>query len=202
MFIPRHPVVENQFCQFAAQTSDDTGIGAVLAYAGSVCYMDENATNQDAIVKIYAAAAPGGDMNVPFGFLMQKVKTGYHQVHPAGFMMPGDLGSSDAIAQPSYTAAGVINGTKETPVGVAHLGVWDTVHYTVATPGTTVIKPGEQLGVASGAGSAGGKVTQYANRLTSIDTVVARVIKGASAAQASANIANTTLFPIRIKLTL
>jgi len=198
MFIPRHPVVENQFCQFAAQTSDVTGIGGVLAYAGSVCYMDANATNQDAIVKVYAAAAPGGDMNVPFGFLMQKVKTGYHSVHPAGFMMPGDLGSSDAIAQPSYTAAGVINGTKETPVGVAHLGIWDTVHYT----SSGAVSPGEQLGVASGAGSAGGKVTQYASRLASIDTVVARVVKGASAAQVAANIANTTLFAIRIKLTL
>ena len=35
---------------------------------------------------------------------------------------------------------------------------------------------------------------------TNVSTVVARVVKGASAAQVSANVANTTLFPIRIKL--
>lgn len=75
----------------------------------------------------YAATA-----YTPFGFLIQKVKTGYHRAHPVGFYMPGDLGSSDAIAQPSYSSAGAITGTKAVPVGVAHMGIWDTVHYTCA----------------------------------------------------------------------
>jgi hypothetical protein len=139
---------------------------------------------------------------------MQKVKTGYHQVHPAGYYMPGDLGSSDIIAQPSYTGAGVINGTKAVPVGVAHLGIWDTVHYTSkgGAAAATALLPGQSLvaaadeakvttsDVASDGTDAAGEY------VTGITTVVARVVKGASAAKASANINNTTLYPIRIKL--
>jgi len=202
MFIPRHPVVENQFCQLTTSgTGITTGVGGVIAYAGSVCFLDYNATAQDAIVQIYTdAATQHASERDPFGFLMQKVKTGYHQVHPVAFMMPGDLGSSDVIAQPSYSATGDISGHKDAPVGVAHLGIWDTLHYTVGTPGTDLFHPGELLGVASGAASAGGKVTHYANRLTNINVNVAKVVKGASAAQVQANIANTTLYPIRIKL--
>ncbi len=203
MFIPRHPVVENQFCQFTTSGTNGitTGVGGVIAYAGSVCFLDYAATNQDAIVQIYTDALPAyTSERDPFGFLMQKVKTGYHQVHPVGFMMPGDLGSSDVIAQPSYSSTGVIDGTKEAPVGVAHLGIWDTLHYTVEVSGTDLFHPGELLGVASGAASAGGKVTHYANRLSGINVNVAKVVKGASAAQVQANIANTTLYPIRIKL--
>jgi len=202
MFIPRHPVVENQFCQFNAQTDNTGGVGGVLAYAGAVCYLVHAATNQDAIVAQYVDSAPAdnGGQRDPFGFLMQKVKMGYHQVHPAGFMMPGDLGSSDVIAQPSYNSSGEITGSKEAPVAVAHLGIWDTVHYTVATAGTDYFHPGEKLYVASGATSAGGKVTHTGNKLTNVDAQVAKVVKGANAAQVQANINNTTLYPIRIKL--
>ena len=57
MFIPRHPVVENQFCQFAT-TSGTAGIGGVVAYAGAVCYLDQDAAFQDAIVDIYRTVAP------------------------------------------------------------------------------------------------------------------------------------------------
>ncbi|GAF77146.1 unnamed protein product, partial [marine sediment metagenome] len=187
MFIPRHPVVENQFCQLTASGTTD-GVGGVIAYAGSVCFLDYTATNQDAIVQIYGNAAPTyATERAPFGFLMQKVKTGYHQVHPVGFMMPGDLGSSDVIAQPSYSSAGVINGTKEAPVGVAHLGIWDTIHYTVEDEGTDYFHPGDPLYVASGAASAGGKVTHFGNLLSGVTNQVATVVKGASAAQVQAN---------------
>ena len=203
MFIPRHPVVENQFCQFTT-TSGTGGIGGVLAYAGAVCYLVHMATNQDAIVNIYGATAPdhAGDQRDPFGFLMQKVKSGYHNVHPTGFMMPGDLGSSDVIAQPSYSTAGVINGTKEAPIGVAHLGIWDTIHYTVATAGTHYFHPGEILDVAAAGANAwtGGRVTHDNNNMSAVTAHVAKVVKGASAAQVQANINNTTLYPIRIKL--
>ncbi len=206
MFIPRHPVVENQFCSYASQTATAAaGIGGVIAYAGSVVYLDPAATNQEPIVKKFTFDTRAA--GTPFGFLMQKVKTGYHQVHPAGFYMPGDLGSSDVIAQPSYTGAGVINGTKAVPVGVAHLGIWDTVHYTTkgGAAAATAMLPGDSLyaavddakvtnsdTVTDGADDVAG---EYANA-----TVVARVVKGASAAKASANINNTTLYPIRIKL--
>ena len=189
MFIPRHPVVENQFCQFAAVTSGTTvtaGAGGVLAYAGSVCYLDDSQT--DATVKIYGA----NENKTPFGFLMQKVKVGYHGIHPAGMMLPGDLGSSDAIAQPSYDANGVINGSKPAPVGVAHLGIWDTIHYYH----NAVINAGIGLGVRSTSLSE----ISVASRNSNQTQDVAVTLKGASAAQVAANVGNTTLYPIRIKL--
>ncbi len=213
MFIPRHPVVENQFCSYAAQTTDATGVGGVLCYAGAVLYLDSTATNQEAIaIKMVYDASPF----TPFGFSMQKVKTGYHQVHPAGFTMPGDLGSSDVIAQPSYSS-GSINGTKEAPLGVAHLGIWDTVHYTAAGTGgsagppvvptvpSAAVLPGQSLfpaqdeaKVTNSTSDAGSAAVYDGERVST--TIVAKVVKGASVAKATANIANTTLYPIRIKL--
>ena len=214
MFIPRHPVVENQFCSYAAQTdSGSAGIGGVIAYAGSVVYLDPDATNEEPMVKKMAYNADA-TLYPPFGFLMQKVKTGYHQVHPAGWVINGDLGSSDVIAQASYNASGTITGTKAAPAGVAHLGIWDTVHYTAVGTGmdgaspvpTAAIKPGQALYAACDEA----KVTNTNTLAASAadlstgecvsQTTVARVVKGASVAKATANVANTTLYPIRIKL--
>lgn len=204
MFIPRQPVVENQFCSYAEQTATAAaGIGGVIAYAGSVVYLDPAAANEEPLVKKMAH----GVTEVPFGFIMQKVKTGYHQVHPAGFYMPGDLGSSDVIAQPKYNASGTITGTKSAPVGVAHLGIWDTVHYT-CTGGTTPsakMTPGQALyAAADNAKITNSTVasdgTDDVNGERCSEVVVARVMKGASLAKCSANINNTTLYPIRIKL--
>lgn len=211
MFIPRIPVVENQFCSYAAQTGTGAaGIGGVIAYAGSVVYLDPDATNQESMVKKMAHNVT----EVPFGFIMQKVKTGYHQVHPAGFVMPGDLGSSDVIAQASYNASGAITGTKAVPVGVAHLGIWDTVHYTCLGTGmdgtspvpTAAIKPGESLFAANdeakvtNTNTLAADATDLSTGECVSQTAVARVVKGASVAKATANVANTTLYPIRIKL--
>lgn len=204
MFIPRHSVIANQFCSYGEQTATGAaGIGGVIAYAGSVVYLDATALNEEAIVKKMAYSASAF---TPFGFLMQKVKTGYHQVHPAGFVMPGDLGSSDAIAQAKYNASGTITGTKAVPVGVAHLGIYDTVHYTCVggTTPSTKMAPGASLYAAADEG----KVTNSTVEADGTDTVgercsttvVARVVKGASLAKCSANINNTTLYPIRIKL--
>jgi len=195
MFIPRHPVVENQFCQLAATTISG-GTGNVLAYAGSACYLDNSAA--DATVKIYA-----GNENKPiFGFLMQKVKNGYHAIHPAGFVLPGDLGSSDVIAQPSYDSNGQITGSKEAPVGVAHLGIWDTIHYY----GSGALNAGVNLWIRQSSLSElcdTGATKNTGNTVTTWTTPagsVAVVVKGASAAQVTANNNNTTLYPIRVKL--
>jgi hypothetical protein len=36
MFIPRHPVIEDQFCSYATQSGTGAaGVGGVIAYAGS-----------------------------------------------------------------------------------------------------------------------------------------------------------------------
>ena len=216
MFIPRDPVVQNQFCKYAAQTATSTaGVGGVVAYAGSVVYLDSTATNQEPEVK---KMAYNSSAYTPFGFLMQKVKTGYHQVHPVGFVMPGDLGSSDAIAQPSYSTAGAITGTKSVPVGVAHLGIWDTVHYTctktsssLVSTASAAILPGQALYAAADEGKVTNS-TSNADGTTTADTgdvgtgdrcstvQVATVVKGVSVAKASANINNTVLSPIRVKL--
>jgi hypothetical protein len=208
MFIPRHPVVENQFCSYGAQTdTGSAGVGGVVAYAGSVVALYPTATNQEPVVY---KMVHGGTVQ-PFGFLMQKVKTGYHQVHPTGYFMPGDFGSSDVLAQPDYNTAGAIIGTKAVPVGVAHLGIWDTVHYTSdgGAAAATALTPGQALYPAADSA----KVTNSTTNSDGTDTAgertllsggappqVAVVVKGASAAKASANINNTTLYPIRIKL--
>jgi len=203
MFIPRHPVVENQFCSYASQTGTGAaGIGGVIAYAGSVVYLDPAATNEEPVVKKMAH----GVTELPFGLSMQKVKTGYHQVHPAGFYMPGDLGSSDAIAQPLYDASGNITGTKSVPVGVAHLGIWDTVHYTCTGGATPSVKMAPGAALYPAADEA--KLTNSTVNSDSTDTAgercstvsVARVVKGASLAKCTATINNTTLYPIRVKL--
>ena len=210
MFIPRHPVVENQFCSYGA-ASVSTGVGAVVAYAGSVVYLDAAAANQEPIV--YKMAHGKAD---PFGFAMQKVKTGYHQVHPTGFMMPGDLGSSDVIAQPSYDANGDIDGTKEAPLGVAHLGIWDTVHYTCEMTASVIgagdnMKPGDPLRAAADEAKVTNNVTDASGGTPATDKAngayvntatetIAVVVKGASVAKCQANFNNTTLYPIRIKI--
>lgn len=211
MFVPRHPVVENQFCSYAENTSfGATGTGQVVAYAGSVVYLDQSATNQESRVKKYHFAADYSDM-APFGFIMQKVKVGYHSIHPTGQVLPGDLGSSDVIAQPTYDATGTINGHKAAPVGVAHMGIFDTVHYICKAESETNVpdtgyhmKPGVTLYPAND-----GKVTNSDSSSDGPDdtagekcgtVAVARVVKGASSAQCEANMKNTTLYPIRIKL--
>lgn len=192
MFIPRHPVIENQFCQLAT-TSGSTGAGGVIAYAGSACYLDSS--SNESTVKIFAA---NEDIDI-FGFLMQKVKEGYHSIHPAGMTLPGDLGSSDVIAQPSYNSNGVIAGTKAAPVGVAHLGIWDTIHYY----GSGVLRAGRQLYVRQS--SLSELCDDGASQNTQTTDIggsgwVATVLKGASAAQVTANNNNTTLYPLRVKL--
>jgi len=205
MFIPRHSVVEDQFCSYAEDTTfGSVGVGGVVAYAGSVVYLDPAAANEEPMVK----KMEHGVSESPFGFLMQKVKVGYHSVHPTGFVMPGDLGSSDAIAQPLYNSGGDITGHKAVPVGVAHLGIFDTVHYTCEASGGTVstkMTPGQSLYSASYQARVTNNSSVSADATgdtgtAAAGTVVGRVVKGASVDKCQANIDNVTLYPIRIKL--
>jgi hypothetical protein len=98
VFIPRDPVVQNQFLTHDSTWTATATAGAVVALTG------------DELVAV-ASGSPGGN---PYGFLMQNVKA-ESSAHPTGFRLPGDLGSSDAFTGD--------------PVGVAHLGIYDTTHY-------------------------------------------------------------------------
>lgn len=204
MFIPRHSVVENQFCKYGS-TSVTTGFGGVIAYAGSVVYLDPSKDESEVLKMAHGVTSD------PFGFLMQKVKTGYHAVHPVGFVMPGDLGSSDAIAPPTYSGAGAINGTGSVPVGVAHLGIYDTVHYTCKQSTTInvvdtadrplngqLFYPAADNGKITNSTTASDGTDSNGERCSSI--AVAKVIKGVSAAKATSTVAGNTQFAIRIKL--
>ena len=186
MFIPRHPVVEDQFCKFA-ETTMSGGCGATAVYAGAVCYLDNSQV--DSIVRIYAA----DEGDVAFGFLMQEIKVDYHAIHPVGYMLPGDMGSSTVIAQPKYDSNGVINGTVATPVGIAHLGIWDTTCYY----STGALNAGTTLGVRKAANSELSNID-----VNTVSTDCAKVVAGANATQVAGNVAGTTLYPIRVKLVI
>ncbi len=122
VFIPRDPVVQNQFL-----THDSEWIAT--ATAGAVVYL-----SGDQLVAV-VSGSPSGD---PYGFLMQNVRA-ESSAHPTGFRLPGDLGSSDAFTGD--------------PVGVAHLGIYDTTHYNTATTYTA----GDELTTAAeGVVTAGG----------------------------------------------
>jgi hypothetical protein len=212
MFIPRHPVIENQFCSYGNQAATGSaGVGGVVCYAGSVLWLDPAAVNEEPVVyKMAYSASP----YTPFGFSMQKVKTGYHQVHPTGYFMPGDFGSSDVLAQPDYNSSGQITGTKSAPIGVAHLGIWDTVHYTCKMTASVIqagdyMKPGNALYAAADEAKVTNNITNVAVGTPATDKAngsycstvqVGIVMKGASLAKCQANINNTTLYPIRMKI--
>jgi hypothetical protein len=98
VFIPRDPVVQNQFLTHDSTWTATATAGAVVSLTG------------DELV----AVTSGTDPTIPYGFLMQNVKA-ESSAHPTGFRLPGDLGSSDAFTGD--------------PVGVAHLGIYDTTHY-------------------------------------------------------------------------
>jgi len=168
MFIPRQPVVDNQFCEFASQTSDTSGVGGALAHAGAAVYIgNETTPGVDPYVYVFDGAThPDATQKHVFGLLMQKVKTGYHEVHPAGWVKRTDFGSSDAITQPTYDAVtGDIDGSQPVPVGVAHCGgIWDTTHYdsrTAAGYATgAAVNAGDLLNVAYGGATYGyGRLT-------------------------------------------
>ncbi len=144
VFIPRDPVVQNQFLVH------DTSQGTGTETAGCVVFLSGDEK----------VACVSGTGVVPYGFLMQNVKA-ESSAHPTGFRLPGDLGSSDAFTGD--------------PVGVAHLGVYDTTHYNTATTYTA----GTNLTVA-----AGGTVTP-----TGVNEVIATVVAVAQNSLTSAQVA-------------
>jgi hypothetical protein len=166
MFIPRHPVTENQFCSYTSISgaSATDGIGGTIADAGAVVYISGwDSINGRSMVEMVTASG-----QAPYGFLGQKVKMGYHDVHPYYWQKREDFGSSDAIANP-WLYNGVQIGTKATPVMVAHDGgIWDTTHYDL-TMGQAV-NAGDNLYVSS---NGGGKLTAKLADAVDMSTAVA-----------------------------
>ncbi len=80
VFIPRDPVVQNQFLVHDSSQGDGT------ESAGCVVYLSDDE-------KVACVSGTDGE---PYGFLMQNVKA-ESSAHPTGFRLPGDLGSSDAF---------------------------------------------------------------------------------------------------------
>lgn len=223
MFIPRQPVVDNQFCEFAAQTADKTGVGGALAYAGAAVFIGEPGdAGVDPYLYVFDSSYPSSGQKHVFGLMMQKVKTGYHEVHPAGWMKRTDFGMSDVIAQPAYDSSGNISGTQPAPVGVAHCGgIWDTTHYDSRTAVSTwaAINAGDLLNVTY---NEDGRLTNFDTVGTDVWSVhgealapmfdafdgtgqasvqaVGIVIKGVSAAKAESTHSGQTMYPIRFKL--
>lgn len=111
VFIPRDPVVQNQFLKH------DSASG--VAVAGEIVYLSGDQT----------VAPVSGTGNEPYGFLLQAVKTEISGL-PTGYRTPADLGSSDAFVGD--------------PVGVAHLGIYDTTAY-VLDANKTTFTAGEKL---------------------------------------------------------
>ncbi len=79
VFIPRDPVVQNQFLVH------DSAEGSTLT-AGCVVFLSDD----------QKVACVSGTDSTPYGFIMQGVKA-ESSAHPTGFRLPGDLGSSDAF---------------------------------------------------------------------------------------------------------
>jgi hypothetical protein len=113
VFIPRDPVIQNQFLTHDSTWTATATAGAVVQLSG------------DELV-----SPVSGTGTFPYGFLMQNVKA-ESSAHPTGFRLPGDLGSSDAFTGD--------------PVGVAHLGIYDTTYYDT----TVAVVAGDLLGVDS-----------------------------------------------------
>ena len=79
VFIPRDPVVQNQFLAHDSTKGSTATAGSVVSLSG------------DELVQIVS-----GTNTYPYGFLMQNVKA-ESSAHPTGFRLPGDLGSSDSF---------------------------------------------------------------------------------------------------------
>jgi len=94
MLILRHPAQEVQFFKFASSPTETRPIPA-----GRLVRLTDDRT-----VDTIASASTGSQR--PIGWLMQKVKDPYTDF-PAGFMMRGDHGSSDAfVGDPVGVACG------------------------------------------------------------------------------------------------
>lgn len=113
MFIAREPVLENSFCKH--DTTQNTPLNSntpIVCQQGRVAVISGN-DGETTVVK-------GMDScdQVPFGFLMQEVRTQYLREYiPFGGVMDRDRGTQREF----------VGG----PIGVAHHGIYSTNVYTI-----------------------------------------------------------------------
>ena len=93
----RHPVVENQFSSFYADSAETTPIAA-----GKLVKIVGETSDGRALVDVVDDA----ENDTVYGWLMQKVKAAYSDL-PPNFMFKSDMGSSDAwLGDPVGVAMG------------------------------------------------------------------------------------------------
>lgn len=149
VFIPRDPVMQNQFLVHDSSKGTTATAGAVVSLSASEKVEVVSGTN-----------------TYPYGFLMQNVKA-ESSAHPTGFRLPGDLGSSDAFTGD--------------PVGVAHLGLYDTTNYDTGvtyTAGATLYAlAGGKVTSTSGTNANGVPVAVAQNSLDSTAVAAGQALR-------------------------
>ena len=111
MFIAREPVLENSFCKHdSAQTSTLSAASPIVCQQGCVVTI-AGCDGETTVVRKMTSCD-----DVPFGFLMQEVRTAYDREYiPWGGIPSRDVGTQREL----------VGG----PVGVAHLGIYSTNVY-------------------------------------------------------------------------
>jgi hypothetical protein len=111
MFIAREPVLENSFCKHdPTQNTPMNASTPIVSPQGAVCTI-VGCDGETAVVKKMESCD-----EVPFGFLMQEIRTDYnHEYIPWGGMHPRDLGTQRCFVGD--------------PIGVAHHGIYSTNVY-------------------------------------------------------------------------
>lgn len=120
MFIAREDVLANMFCRHdtSQSTPMNPGVSPVVCPQGALCTI-AGCDGETTIVKMMTACT-----DKPFGWLLQEVRTAYNNEYiPFGGMMAKDMGTQKTFVG--------------WPIGVAHLGIYDTNVYNIETNGVT-----------------------------------------------------------------
>jgi hypothetical protein len=129
VFIPRDPVIQNQFLTHDSSKTTAATAGDIVALSGDQLIQPVSGTN-----------------TTPYGFLMQNVKA-ESSAHPTGFRLPGDLGSSDAFTGDPVAVAhlGLYDTTNYDPARTVTAG--DTL-YSDSSGRVTNVSGTDALGIA------------------------------------------------------
>ena len=165
MFIAREPVLENMFCRHDSTQSTpiNPGVSPVVSPQGALCTI-AGCDGETTIVKKMTACS-----QKPFGWLMQEIRTDYnHEYIPFNGMMAKDMGTQKTFV--GY------------PIGVAHLGIYDTNVYNVESGGVTAgadLYPTASgtLSTSSGTGYCATSVAVALNSLSNAEMSAGRYLR-------------------------